>query len=164
MPDAVAGSAPLLASPPPTVHYHTISTQNCFYNPIDAKNISVHVDIMSIGPASYTPTCHIDHNNTAHRCQTECHPTPTAQIHSILGTGQNIFLGGGGGGFSFYFGAKRHFFTKNGGTIKNIIALNLYINTNVLAYERWLVLKVWYTAGWPAQCFRDYIDSHCLYM
>ncbi len=31
---------------------------------------------------------------------------------------------------------------------KNVIALNLYIGTNVLVYERWLVLNVWYTAGW----------------
>ncbi len=32
---------------------------------------------------------------------------------------------------------------KNGGTIqKNVIAINLYIVTNVLVYERWLVLKV----------------------
>ncbi len=29
-----------------------------------------------------------------------------------------------------------------------IIALNLYIDTNVLVYETWLVLKVWYTANW----------------
>ncbi len=42
-----------------------------------------------------------------------------------------------------------HFLSpKNGGTIKKHIALNLYIGTNVLVYERWLVLKVWYTAGW----------------
>ncbi len=26
----------------------------------------------------------------------------------------------------------------------------MYIGTNVLMYERWLVLKVWYTATWPA--------------
>ncbi len=39
---------------------------------------------------------------------------------------------------------------KNGGTIqKNVIAINLYIVTNVLVYERWLVLKVW-TGGRPA--------------
>ncbi len=25
----------------------------------------------------------------------------------------------------------------------------MYIGTNVLVYERWLVLKVWYTAGRP---------------
>ncbi len=42
-----------------------------------------------------------------------------------------------------YFGAKRPFFPKNGGTIKNVIALNLYIGTNVLVYERRLMVKVW---------------------
>ncbi len=43
----------------------------------------------------------------------------------------------------FYFVAKGHFFSKNGGTIKKkVIALNMYIGTNVLVYERWLVLKV----------------------
>ncbi len=30
---------------------------------------------------------------------------------------------------------------------KNVIALNLYIGTNVLEYERWLVVNIWYTAG-----------------
>ncbi len=45
---------------------------------------------------------------------------------------------------------KAIFFPKNGGTIKKkVIALNMYIGTNVLMYERWLVLKVWYTAGRP---------------
>ncbi len=34
--------------------------------------------------------------------------------------------------------------------LKNVIALNLYIDTNVLVYERWLVLKVWYTAACQA--------------
>ncbi len=32
---------------------------------------------------------------------------------------------------------------KNGGTMKNLIALNLYIGTNVLVYERRLMVKVW---------------------
>ncbi len=30
---------------------------------------------------------------------------------------------------------------------KKVIALNLYVGANVLVYERWLVLKVYYTAG-----------------
>ncbi len=48
----------------------------------------------------------------------------------------------------FYFGAKRPFFSKKWRHHqKNVIALNMYIGTNVLVYERWLVLKVWYTAG-----------------
>ncbi len=49
------------------------------------------------------------------------------------------------------FGTKRPFFSqKKGRTVKkNVIVLNLYIGTNVLVYERWLVLKVWYTAGRP---------------
>ncbi len=34
-------------------------------------------------------------------------------------------------------GQKGHFFTKN------VIALNLYIGTNVLVYERRLMVKVW---------------------
>ncbi len=50
----------------------------------------------------------------------------------------------------FILGQKGHFFPKNGGTMKNVIALNMYIGTNVLMYERWLVLKVQYTAGRPA--------------
>ncbi len=29
--------------------------------------------------------------------------------------------------------------------LKKVIALNMYVGTNVLVYERWLVLKVWYT-------------------
>ncbi len=37
----------------------------------------------------------------------------------------------------FYFGAKRLFFLKNNGTMKKVIAINLYIGTNVLVYERW---------------------------
>ncbi len=32
---------------------------------------------------------------------------------------------------------------------KKVIALNLYIGTNVLVYERWLVLKVCYTVVRP---------------
>ncbi len=47
---------------------------------------------------------------------------------------------------------------------KKVKALNMYIGTNVLVYERWLVLKVRYMAGWPAQRFRHSIDSHCLCM
>ncbi len=50
----------------------------------------------------------------------------------------------------FILGQKSHYFQpKNGGTMKKVIALNLYISTNVLVYERWLVLKVWYTATRP---------------
>ncbi len=68
-----------------------------------------------------------------------------------------------------YFGAKRPFvFKKMATPSKKVIALNMYIGTNVLMYERWLVLKVRYTAGWrggqPAQRFRHSIDSHCLCM
>ncbi len=66
--------------------------------------------------------------------------------------------------FFKFWGKKAIFSPKNGGTMKNVIALNLYIGTNVLVYERWLVLKVWYTAGCPAQRFRHSIDSHCLCM
>ncbi len=50
----------------------------------------------------------------------------------------------------FYFGAKRPFFHKKMvAPSKKVIALNMYIGTNVLVYERWLMLKVWYTAAWP---------------
>ncbi len=50
----------------------------------------------------------------------------------------------------FILGQKAIFPQKNGGTIpKNVIALDMYIGTNVLVYERWLVLNVWYTAGRP---------------
>ncbi len=51
----------------------------------------------------------------------------------------------------FYFGAKRPLYRKKWRHHqKNVIALNIYIGTNVLVYKRWLVLKVWYTAGRPA--------------
>ncbi len=65
-----------------------------------------------------------------------------------------------------YFGAKRLFFStkKWRHHQKKVIALNTYIGTNVLVYERWLVLKVRYTAGRWAQRFRHSIDSHCLCM
>ncbi len=60
----------------------------------------------------------------------------------------------------FYFGAKRPFFLiKWWHHQKNVIALNMYIGTNVLVYERWLVLKVR-----PHQRFCHSIDSHCLCM
>ncbi len=51
----------------------------------------------------------------------------------------------------FILGQKGNFCTKQWPHHqKNVIALNLYIGTNVLVYEGWLVLKVWYTAGQPA--------------
>ncbi len=54
-------------------------------------------------------------------------------------------------------GQKSHFFEKKWRHHqKKVIALNTYIGTNVLVYERWLVLKVRYTA----QHFRHSIDSH----
>ncbi len=40
-------------------------------------------------------------------------------------------------------GQKGHFFATYGVTMKNVIALNLYIGTNVLVYERRLMVKVW---------------------
>ncbi len=43
----------------------------------------------------------------------------------------------------FILEQKGHFSPKYGGTMKNIIALNLYIDTNVLVYERRLMVKVW---------------------
>ncbi len=43
----------------------------------------------------------------------------------------------------FILGQKSHYFQhKNGGTMKKVIALNLYISTNVLVYERRLMMKV----------------------
>ncbi len=42
----------------------------------------------------------------------------------------------------FYFGAKRPFFLKNWWHHqKKVIALNMYIGTKVLVYERWLGAK-----------------------
>ncbi len=35
------------------------------------------------------------------------------------------------------------YFEANDGTMKNVIALNLYIGTNDLVYERRLMVKVW---------------------
>ncbi len=70
--------------------------------------------------------------------------------------------------FFLFRGKKATFFQKMAAPSKKVIALNMYIGTNVLMYERWLVLKVRYTAGRlagrPAQRFRHSIDSHCLYM
>ncbi len=43
----------------------------------------------------------------------------------------------------FILGQKGNFPPKNGGTMKHIIALNLYIGSNVLVYERRLMVKVW---------------------
>ncbi len=43
---------------------------------------------------------------------------------------------------------------------KKVIAQNLHIGTNVLVYERWLVLKVWYTAGGLASLKLSPIQTH----
>ncbi len=43
----------------------------------------------------------------------------------------------------FILGQKGHFLPKNGGTMKNVIALNLYIGTHVLVYERRLMVIVY---------------------
>ncbi len=48
------------------------------------------------------------------------------------------------------------------GNQKNVIALNLYIGTNVLVYERWMVMKAWYTVSRPNIFAITY--SHCLCM
>ncbi len=45
--------------------------------------------------------------------------------------------------FFKFWDKKAIFLPKNGGTMKNVIALNLYIGTNVLVYERRLMVKVW---------------------
>ncbi len=42
----------------------------------------------------------------------------------------------------FILGPKKHFSQKNCGTMNKVIALNLYIGTNVLVYERRLMVKV----------------------
>ncbi len=48
----------------------------------------------------------------------------------------------------FILGQKGHFFLEKWRHHqKKVIALNMYIGTNVLVYERWLVLKVRYAAG-----------------
>ncbi len=50
----------------------------------------------------------------------------------------------------FLFWGKKAIFSKKWRHHqKNVIALNMYIGTNALMYERWLVLKVRYTAGRP---------------
>ncbi len=50
----------------------------------------------------------------------------------------------------FILRQKGNFCTKNGSTIQKsyspkYVYSAVYIGTNVLVYERWLVLKVWYT-------------------
>ncbi len=49
--------------------------------------------------------------------------------------------------FFLFWGKKAIFSKKWRYHQKKVIALNMYIGTNVLMYERWLVLKVRYTAG-----------------
>ncbi len=66
----------------------------------------------------------------------------------------------------FLFWGKRQFLHKKWRhNQRKVIALNMYIGTNVLVYERSLVLKVRYTAGQlagrQAQRFCHSIDSHC---
>ncbi len=51
--------------------------------------------------------------------------------------------------FFYILGKKAIFSKKWRHDQKKVIALNTYIGTNVLVYERWLVLKVRYTAGQP---------------
>ncbi len=51
--------------------------------------------------------------------------------------------------FFLIWGKKAIFPQKMSAPSKKVIALNMYIGTNVLMYERWLVLKVRYTAGRP---------------
>ncbi len=51
--------------------------------------------------------------------------------------------------FFLFWGKKAIFSKKMAAPSKKVIALNTYIGTNVLVYERWLVLKVGYTAGRP---------------
>ncbi len=64
----------------------------------------------------------------------------------------------------FILGQKSHFFSKKWRHHqKKVIALNMYIGTNVLVYERWLVHKS-SVHGRLAQSFRHSIDSHCLCM
>ncbi len=62
----------------------------------------------------------------------------------------------------FNFGATKTLFPRKWWYHKKIIALNIYIGTNVLVYERWLVLKVRYTAGRANAFAIQY--SHCLCM
>ncbi len=57
----------------------------------------------------------------------------------------------------FLFWDKKAIFSTTKMVASSNIALNLYIGINVLVYARWLVLKVWYTAGRPAQRFHHYI-------
>ncbi len=53
--------------------------------------------------------------------------------------------------FFLILGQNSHFFPQKWQHHhKSVIDLNLYIATNVLVYERWLVLKVWYMAGQSA--------------
>ncbi len=64
--------------------------------------------------------------------------------------------------FFKFWGKKAIFFQKMAAPSKKVRALNMYIGTNVLMYERWLVLKVQYMAGRPNAFAIPY--SHCLCM
>ncbi len=61
-----------------------------------------------------------------------------ATIKASRKTAHDVFLS---------WGKKAIFAQKMVASSKKVIALNMYICTNVLVYERWLVLKVWYIAG-----------------
>ncbi len=64
--------------------------------------------------------------------------------------------------FFLFWGKKAIFFSKKWRHHqKKVIALNMYIGTNVLMYERWLVLKVWYTAGRPNAFAIPYTHIAC---
>ncbi len=64
--------------------------------------------------------------------------------------------------YFFILGQKNHFFPKKWWHHqKKVIALNLYIGTNVLVYDRCLVLKVWYTAGPTLLPLHTHIADKC---
>ncbi len=65
----------------------------------------------------------------------------------------------------FYFGGKKAIFSqKMAAPSKNVIALNMYIGTKVLVYERWLVLKVGYTASRPNAFAIPYSPCLCMWV
>ncbi len=65
----------------------------------------------------------------------------------------------------YILGQKGNFFQKIAAQSKiRYRPKSVYRYQCFSVHERWLVLKVWYMAGRPAQCFHHYIDSHCLCM
>ncbi len=116
-----------------SVHWNVWSMTKksfCFKNPFLAKN-AIFSKIMSQSKDFFNPyiSKHISRNGGA-----------TIKDSQKTAHDKRFFL---------FWGKKAIFSQKWWHHQKNVIALNMYIGTNVLVCERWLVLKVRYMASRP---------------